>query len=115
MATMGEYTCPHCSNLFTIEVSQYNHRVNRTNVKGKNNKVYCSRECSWKARRTTKEEKVEAKRLYDIEYRTKNSEKIKKRMQTYNSSPAGRAMQKRNREKFKQSHLEYCRTPEYRA
>ena len=35
-------------------------------------------------------------------------------MQAYNESPAGRAMQKRNREKFKQNHLEYCRTPEYK-
>jgi len=54
------------------------------------------------------------KRLYDIGYRKRNKERIKRNQQEYNRSPAGRAMQKRNREKFKKSHLEYCRTEEYR-
>ena len=63
---------------------------------------------------TALEETKEAKRLYDIEYRRKNKEKIKARNIRYNESPAGRAMQKRHREKQKEDHLEYCRTPEYR-
>lgn len=61
------------------------------------------------------EEYKAKKRLYDIEYRKKNKAELKIKNQIYNESPAGRAMQKRNRDKFKQSHLEYCRTPEYRA
>jgi len=59
-------------------------------------------------------EKKRLKAEYDKAYRAKRADYIKTRMQKYNESPAGRAMQKRNRDKFKQSHLEYCRTPEYR-
>lgn len=62
----------------------------------------------------TKDEQKEIKRLYDIQYRERNKDERKAKMKAYNESPAGRAMQKRNREKFKQSHLEYCRTEEYR-
>jgi hypothetical protein len=58
--------------------------------------------------------KKEAKRLYDIEYRRKNLERINERKRKYNSSPAGRAMQKRQREKQKSNHLKYCRTKKYR-
>lgn len=111
--TTKEYICPCCEKPFIMEVAQYNHRMNRKSVKGINN-VYCSKICSGIARRTSKEEKIEQKRLYDIEYRKNNIEKLKITKHLYNISPAGRAMQKRNREKFKQSHLEYCRTPEYR-
>lgn len=58
--------------------------------------------------------KKEVKRLYDIEYRRKNLERINEGKRKYNSSPAGRAAQKRNREKMKSNHLEYCRTEKYR-
>lgn len=58
--------------------------------------------------------KKEQKRLYDIEYRRKNSEIIKIKKAAYCKTDAGRAMQKRNRTKVKQYHLEYCQTPEYR-
>lgn len=56
--------------------------------------------------------KKETKRLYDIQYRKKNPEKIKQQKAEYYQTPAGRATQKRNREKLKESHLEYCRRPE---
>lgn len=59
--------------------------------------------------------KKEAKRLYDIEYRRKNKERIEAHKRAYNSSPAGRAMQKRHRVKFKAYHRNYCRQAEYRA
>lgn len=58
----------------------------------------------------TKEEKSE----YDREYRIKNKERIRLRNKAYNESEAGRAMQKRSREKRKQYHNEYCRKPEQR-
>lgn len=112
--TMGTYVCPHCNESFTMEASQYNHRLKNKPKKGPP-KIYCSKTCSGLARRTSKAEKIEAKRLYDIEYREKNKESLKKKNQEYNSSPAGRAMQKRARDKKKDYHLEYCRTPEYRA
>lgn len=56
----------------------------------------------------------EKKRLYDIEYRRNNKEIIKAKKRAYNSSPAGRAMQKRHRIKFKEYHNNYCMQPEYR-
>lgn len=56
----------------------------------------------------------EEKRLYDIEYRRKNKDRIKARKRAYEQSPPGREMQKRNRIAMKQNHLEYCRTDEYR-
>lgn len=60
------------------------------------------------------QDKKEAKRLYDIEYRRNNLELIKDKKRRYNSSPAGRAMQKRNRNKFKSCHNLYCMRDEYR-
>lgn len=58
-----------------------------------------------------KEEKAE----YDKKYRAKNKEKIRLRNQAYNKSEAGRAMQKRAREKRKEYHVEYCRKPDQRV
>lgn len=57
----------------------------------------------------------EKKRLYDIEYRRINKKLIAEKKRTFNSSPAGRAMQKRHRIKFKKYHLKYCQTPEYKT
>ncbi len=56
----------------------------------------------------------EKKRLYDIEYRRLNKEKIRASKQEYNKTSNGRAMQKRARDKQKDYHLSYCRTVEYR-
>lgn len=56
----------------------------------------------------------EAKRLYDIEYRRLNKEKIRLSKQEYNKTENGRATQKRARDKQTNYHLEYCRTNEYR-
>lgn len=103
-------TCCYCHK----DVEKHTGHVNRAAKMG--NKLYCSRECFGLDRRSklTIEEKKLNKRLYDLEYMKKNKDLILEKIRLYNSSPAGRAMQKRNREKFKQSHLEYCRTTEYR-
>lgn len=55
------------------------------------------------------------KRDYDIEYRKRNKEKLKKSKQKYCESPEGRLMQKRGREKQKDRHKEYVKTDKYRA
>lgn len=86
--------------------------INRAKKMGLN--LFCGRVCFGLNRRTTQEDKIEKKRLYDIEYRAKNDAIRRVQQKAYNESPAGRAMQKRNREKFKESHLEYCRTEQYR-
>lgn len=58
--------------------------------------------------------KKEKKRLYDLEYRRKNKEKIKDKKKAYYQTESGKAASKRNRDKMKKYHAEYCRTPEYR-
>lgn len=79
--------------------------------------LYCNRECSGLGRRNdkTKEQKKLEKQQYDKEYRNKNKERIKAKKAEYNKTKAGRATQKRDRDKRKEQHLEYCRQPEYRA
>jgi hypothetical protein len=102
--------CDYCGS----DVEKHAGHVNR--AKKMSNKLYCNMTCAGLGKRCnrTNEEKKEIKRLYDLEYRTKNHERIKQRQQKYNSSPAGRDMQKRQREKREKEHLEYCQTPEYR-
>lgn len=102
--------CAHCGTEFEKKTGD----VNRANKMGL--RLFCGRICAGFGRRKNRtiEENKRIKAEYDKEYRVKNRERINERTQDYNSSPAGRAMQKRNREKFKQSHLEYCRTEEYR-
>jgi len=51
----------------------------------------------------TEKQKKEEKRLYDIEYRKKNKKLIAEKKKRYAKSDAGRAMQKRQREKKKKS------------
>lgn len=101
--------CDHCGKSIEKLKGHYN-RARRSGYG-----VYCDRVCSGLARRhnQTPEERKAIKAAYDREYRKKHPEKAIYQRK-YNQSEAGRAMQKRNREKFKQAHLEYCRTEEYR-
>lgn len=64
----------------------------------------------------SKIDKVEAKRLYDIEYRLKNKDKLKKTKREYAKSTNGRNGQKRQREIRKASGYanEYNKKPEQR-
>lgn len=77
---------------------------------------FCDKKCFGLSHRVdrTLEEKKLLKRDYDKQYRDKKAEIIKAKKKTYDQSLAGRAMQKRNRDKFKNNHLEYCRTEKYR-
>lgn len=61
-------------------------------------------------------EKKKAKAQYDRLYRLKNKERIKENKRQYNESEAGRAMQKRQRQKNKENgyHNAFCRKPEQR-
>ena len=101
-------TCPYCGG----DLHRYIGYINRAKKLGV--PIYCSRVCSGLARRVerTDEEKKKIKADYDRKRRKTidRTEQIK----SYNESPKGRAMQKRNSKKFKQSHLEYCRNPQYR-
>lgn len=59
---------------------------------------------------TAKQKKAE----YDRKRRAEKSEELKIKARLYNQSEAGRAMQKRARQKRKQYHNEYCRSKDQR-
>lgn len=60
--------------------------------------------------------KKEEKRLYDIEYRRKNLESIKKRKKKYynliKNTPEHKETQRRYNQKKMVEHVEYCRRPD---
>jgi len=103
-------TCSHCGEDCEKTVGHINRALKLGSL------LFCDRICFGLSSRkwNSEAEKKKQKKIYDQKYSKTNKDRIKSRMRTYNSSPAGRAMQKRNREKFKQAHLEYCRTPEYK-
>lgn len=62
---LKEITYGHCGETASLEVGH----INRAIRQGDN--LYCDRVCSSKGRETTKADKVEKKRLYDLEYRNR--------------------------------------------
>lgn len=88
--------------------------VNRARSRGAN--LYCGRSCSGVGRRKnkTRDQKVEEKRLYDMEYRRKNKALLKAKKSAYfqqTYDPAAAAIE---RKKNMARHAEYCRRPEYK-
>jgi hypothetical protein len=102
--------CEQCGSDALLEVGA----VNRARKGGL--RIFCGRKCAGMARRTnkTKAQKVEEKRLYDIEFRVKNRERIKREKaerfkRTYDPEKA-RVERRANMAR----HIEYCRRPEYK-
>lgn len=63
----------------------------------------------------TDAERKEKKRLYDLEYRVKNLAAIKaKKAAAYALNP-NREKERKYRKKNMHKHVEYCRSPEYKA
>lgn len=58
---------------------------------------------------------VEEKRIYDMEYRAKNAEKLKQRHHEYHVRTYDPVKAAIIRKKNMPRHVEYCRRPEYRA
>lgn len=102
------HTCSHCGKQTDKPTGQ----INRAKNAGL--PLYCNRVCSGLARRVNRsvDEKKAIKKAYDQHYR-KRPDRIEFKRE-WNKTPAGRKWQKINRERMKESHLEYCRTPEYR-
>lgn len=106
-----KYRCAHCGKIADKAAGH----VNRARARGLN--LYCNRKCSGLGRRQgkTKAQRVEEKRLYDIEYRAKNREMLKAKHRAYHVrtyDPAKAAVVRKKRMPY---HVEYCRRPEYRA
>jgi hypothetical protein len=102
--------CDHCGKPTEKEPGH----VNRSRKLGM--KLFCGFRCFGLSRRKhkTKAQKIEEKRLYDVEYRRKNLAKIKANKKAYfqrTYDPVKAAVERKKRAKF---HAEYCRRPSYR-
>jgi hypothetical protein len=103
-----------CANCF-VHVNKPSGAVGRAQRIGA--PLYCDKECAGLARRCNKTaaQRREEKRLYDIEYRAANFERIKaskrdrhKRIYTYETGKAMRDLRKARG----YDHSEYCRGPD---
>jgi hypothetical protein len=109
---LSNFKCDYCGKPGFKKLGDLNRAL-----KSRSGKVYCNQKCFGLDKRTdlsTKEQK-EKKRLYDIEYRKKNSSKIKKRKAEYfqkTYDPEKAAIERKKRMPY---HVEYCRQPEYKA
>lgn len=102
--------CPQCGR----DADKATRAVNRAAAQGA--RVYCGRKCAALGRRKnrTKAERVEAKRLYDAEYRAKNLEMLKEKKRAYFQRTYDPEKAREYRKKIMPRHVEYCRQPEYR-
>jgi hypothetical protein len=100
--------CDHCG----AEIEKSTGHVNR--ARGLGLKLFCNRTCFGLFHRTSKEEKKRLKVAYDKQRRAELKDVLKAKQKAYNESPAGRAMQKRHREKRKEFHKEYIKSEKYR-
>lgn len=102
------FTCEYCGKECYKEIGHIN-RAKKIGLR-----LYCDRKCFGLSKRITKAEKVQAKRLYDIEYRKRNPEEKKKKAAAYfqrTYDPSKAAVVRKKRMPY---HLEYCRTDKYR-
>lgn len=106
--------CPICAVSFQKEAGAYNRAV----IAGLN--VYCGRTCMGLSRRKPErsaEEKKIAKKAYDEQYRENNLEVIKRKKAEYfkEDYAANPEKYRADRQRRMADHVEYCRTPEYKA
>ena len=102
--------CAHCGKIVEKERGHVNH------ARKSGLRVFCGRRCSGLGRRKhkPKAQRVEEKRLYDVEYRRKNLARIKARKKAYfqrTYDPEAARIERKKRAHF---HAEYCRRPSYK-
>ena len=99
-------TCSFCGK----EQKKESSAVNRA----KKNKLpmYCDRKCFSASRKTSNEDKIEKKRLYDIGYRKRPDHKQKKHESFKRNYDPVKAAVKRKENMHK--HVAYCQKPEYK-
>lgn len=104
--------CQWCGKIVSRTVGH----VNRSRKVGA--PLFCNKECSGLHRRKNKthEQKKIEKRIYDMEYRTKNKAmlKAKKAKDFQNRSQARRDYEKEYRKQNMQRHVKYCQRSEYK-
>ncbi|NIA72446.1 hypothetical protein HBA54_28055 [Pelagibius litoralis] len=106
-----EITCAFCG----LPANKRAGDVNRSRKQGY--AVYCGRKCAGIGRRQNKsaEELKERKRLYDIQYRAKNAQRLKAEKAAYYQRTRDPEKERAIRKAKMAQHVEYCRRPEYRA
>jgi hypothetical protein len=102
--------CAYCGKPHGKSVSAVNRAVKAGLL------IYCNRTCAGLAHRKEKtpEKKKEEKRLYDLNYRA-TSPTLKARKAAYYQRTKDPVKEAAKRKERMSQHLEYCRTPEYRA
>ena len=104
--------CAHCGLVLLRRAGD----VNRAAKMGA--PLYCGKACAGLARRApakTAEQKKEEKRLYDLKYRADNAARLKAEKAAWYASNHDREKEREYRIKRMPRHVEYCRTPEYKA
>ena len=109
--SLRDFICAHCGETSQKAASE----INRARVAGL--RLFCDRECAALGRRKhkTKAQKVEEKRLYDAEYRTKNRATIKAKKAAHYKATRDPEKERKYRKANMARHVEYCRRPEYKA
>lgn len=110
---MAERNATHCAYCGKPHGRSTGH-VNRSLAQGL--RLYCSRKCSGLGRRKgkSKAQRVEEKRLYDIQYRRKNRAMLKAKKAAYYQRTRDPEKERQRRQERMHLHVEYCRRPEYR-
>jgi hypothetical protein len=105
-----KFACAHCGKTADRPAGH----VNRSRAQGL--KLYCGRRCFGLDRRKhkTKAQKIEEKRLYDAEYRSKNLAMIKAKKAAHFRATYDPKKARIDRKKKMPRHVEYCRRPEYK-
>jgi hypothetical protein len=109
----AEITCAHCGK----KALRRSGDVTRSRKLGW--PIYCDKACAGLARRLaapkTDEQKKAEKAAYDEEYRAKNKAILKAKKASYYARNHDREKEREARKRRMPQHVEYCRTPEYRA
>ena len=106
-----QFNCAQCGK----EADRPTGHVNRARARGMS--LYCSRECSGLGRRSgkTSEQRKEEKRVYDVDYRSRNLASIKAKKAAHYQKTRDPVKEAAKRKERMPLHVEYCRRPEYRA
>lgn len=107
---MSLITCHHCKR----EADLPKGAVNRAAKIGA--PLYCGRQCAGLARRKgkTKAQKVTEKRLYDVQYRRKNQERLKAEKAARYQLTRDPVKEAVYRKANMARHIAYCQRPEYK-
>jgi hypothetical protein len=105
-----KFRCAHCGKATDKPAGA----VNRARAAGL--RLFCGRKCAGLGRRKhkTKAQRIEEKRLYDMEYRRQNRAMLKAKKHTYfvrTDDPDAARIKRKERAAF---HVEYCRRPSYK-